>query len=75
MARRKLVRPTKAVTFRIDESVAATYELLLLDPVANRSSYGKKSMIVEQLLRRCIDAAKTGETSIGVSDLTRNFTH
>ena len=73
MARRKLVHPTKAVTFRIDESLAAKYELLLLDPIANRTSYGKKSLIVEALLTRLIDSAVTGSPTIEVGDLVRNF--
>lgn len=67
--RRKLVAPTKAVTFRIDEKLASQYELLLLDPVANRSSYGKKSLIVEALLQRLINCAKTGTNTIDCSDL------
>lgn len=75
MARRKLVNPTKAVTFRIDESLAAQYELLLHDPVANRTAYGKKSMIVEALLRRLIDAARSGNINISVADLTSHLTH
>ena len=75
MARRKLVNPTKAVTFRIDENLAAQYELLLLDPVANRTAYGKKSMIVEALIRRLIDAARLGKTNIAVVDLTSHLTH
>ena len=73
MARRKLVKPTKAVTFRIDEALASQYELLLLDPVANRTSYGKKSLIVEALIRRLIDAAKNGQMHIPVSDLLRHL--
>jgi len=75
MARRKLVHPTKAVTFRIDRRLAVQYELLLLDPVANRGSYGKKSLIMEQLLQRLIDAARTGSKEISVSDLTKHLTH
>ncbi|MCH7910722.1 MAG: hypothetical protein IIB38_14040 [Candidatus Hydrogenedentes bacterium] len=75
MPRRKLIYPTKAVTFRIDEGLAAQYELLLLDPVANRGSYGKKSLIVEALLRRLIDAARNGDDSIDVVDLTKFFFH
>lgn len=73
MARRKLVHPTKAVTFRIDEALASQYELLLLDPVANRTSYGKKSMIVEALLNRLIDAARDGKSIIQVNDLIRHL--
>ena len=73
MPRRKLVFPTKAVTFRIDEGLAAQYELLLLDPVANRGSYGKKSLIVEALLRRLIDAARTNSETIDVSDLLHHL--
>lgn len=75
MARRKLVHPTKAVTFRIDEGLAAQYELLLLDPVANRTSYGKKSLIVEALLRRLINAAREGTSTISVDDLIGHLTH
>ena len=73
MARRKLVFPTKAVTFRIDEGLAAQYELLLLDPVASRTSYGKKSLIVEALLKRLIDAARLGNKTIEVTDLLKHF--
>lgn len=69
MVRRKLVNPTKAVTFRIDAALAATFELLLQDPVACRSSYGKKSLIVEQLLERLIDAARQDYITIEVKDL------
>ena len=75
MARRKLVNPTKAVTFRIDEGLASHYELLLLDPVANRTSYGKKSLIVESLLFRLIDAARNKQSTINVADLTQHFIH
>jgi hypothetical protein len=71
--RRKLLKPTKAVTFRIDEQLAATYELLLLDPVAQRTSYGKKSLIVEALLTRLIDAARTNAETIEISDLLKHF--
>ncbi len=71
--RRKLVNPTKAVTFRIDKALAVQYELLLLDPVANRSSYGKKSLIVEALLRRLIDCARMGKSTIEVKDLLNHF--
>lgn len=70
MARRKLLNPTKAVTFRIDETLAIQFELLLQDPLANRSSYGKKSLIVEQLLTRLITAAKYNTQTIDVTDLT-----
>lgn len=73
MARRLLVHPTKAVTFRIDERLAAKFELLLLDPVAQRTSYGKKSLIVEALLTRLLDSAKTGIHTIKVADLIRHF--
>jgi hypothetical protein len=73
MARRKLVAPTKAVTFRIDEKLASQYELLLLDPVANRSSYGKKSLIVEALITRLIEAARYRSPTIDVSDLLRHL--
>lgn len=73
MARRKLVRPTKPVTFRIDEALASHFELLLLDPVANRTAYGKKSLIIEALLNRLIDAARSGSTTIEVSDLVLQF--
>lgn len=73
MARRKLLRPTKAVTFRIDEELAANYELLLLDPVANRTSYGKKSLIVEALLTRLLEAARRGQTTLEVTDLLKHF--
>jgi hypothetical protein len=75
MPRRKLLFPTKAVTFRIDEGLASQYELLLLDPVANRGSYGKKSLIVEAMLRRLIEAAQEGNDTISVSDLTNYFFH
>lgn len=70
MARRKLLNPTKAVTFRIDEALAINFELLLQDPLAGRSAYGKKSLIVEQLLARLINAAKIDNRSIEVGDLT-----
>lgn len=70
MARRKLLNPTKAVTFRIDETLVIKFELLLQDPLANRSSYGKKSLIVEQLLTRLIEAAKLDCDTIHVTDLT-----
>ena len=73
MPRRKLVAPTKAVTFRIDEKLASQYELLLLDPIANRSSYGKKSLIVEQLIGRFIACAKQGTSTIDVSDLLHHM--
>jgi hypothetical protein len=75
MARRKLVNPTKAVTFRIDEALAAQYELLLLDPVARRTSYGKKSLIVETLLKSTIDALRTGKTSIDITSVLTHFNH
>jgi len=73
MARRKLLHPTKAVTFRISESLAAKFELLLLDPVANRSSYGKKSLIVESLLNKTIEAIKYGQDSIDIADIVQHF--
>ncbi len=73
MARRKLTHPTKAVTFRISENLAAKFELLLLDPVANRSSYGKKSLIVESLLNKTIEAIKVGRKSIDIADLVQHF--
>lgn len=73
MARRTLVHPTKAVTFRIDERIASQYELLLLDPIANRTSYGKKSLIVEQLLTRLIEAARQGDSTVEVTDLIHIF--
>lgn len=73
MARRKLVRPTKPVTFRIDEALASYFELLLLDPVANRTAYGKKSLIIEALLGRLIEAAKKQSETIEVSDLVQHF--
>jgi len=75
MPRRKLVRPTKAVTFRIDQELVAIYELLLLDPIANRSSYGKKSLIIEALLQRVIEAARKNSSTIDVADLTKHFVH
>lgn len=75
MARRKLVNPTKAVTYRIDESLAAQFELLLLDPVSGRGSYGLKSLIVETMLRRLIDAARhEGQSTIEVDDLLTHLT-
>jgi hypothetical protein len=70
MPRRKLVKPTKSVTFRLDEELVAFFELLLLDPVANRSSYGKKSLIVEQLLQRFIDAARNTQEDPVTMDVT-----
>ena len=70
MARRKLLNPTKAVTFRIDEALAINFELLLQDPLAGRSAYGKKSLIVEQLLTRLIEAARLDATTVAVGDLT-----
>ena len=73
MARRKLTEPTKAVTFRITEQLAANYELLLLDPVAQRTSYGKKSLIAEALLSRMIDCVRHNSTTIDVSDLLHHF--
>lgn len=73
MPARKLTKPTKAVTFRITEDLAAKLELLLLDPVANRTSYGKKSMIVETLLHRLIVAVQTNTSMISVADLLQHF--
>lgn len=73
MARRKLAYPTKAVTFRISETLAAKFELLLLDPVANRTSYGKKSLIVEALINKTIEAIKGGVTTIDIADLIQHF--
>lgn len=73
MARRKLTHPTRAVTFRISESLAAKFELLLLDPVANRSSYGKKSLIVEALLNKTIEAIKVGRNDIDIADIIQHF--
>ena len=73
MARRKLVHPTKPVTFRIDEALASQFELLLLDPVANRTAYGKKSLIIEALLSRLIESARQGQPTIEVADLHLQF--
>lgn len=71
--RRKLTEPTKAVTFRLTKQLVANFEILLLDPVAERSSYGKKSLIVEALLNRTIDALRTGKSTIDVADLVQHF--
>lgn len=73
MARRKLTHPTKAVTFRISVALAAKFELLLLDPVANRSSYGKKSLIVEALLNKTIHAMRLGHDHIDIADIVQHF--
>jgi len=73
MARRKLTEPTKAVTFRLTKQLAANFELLLLDPVANRTSYGKKSLIAEALISRTVNCLRTGESTIDVSDLLHHF--
>lgn len=73
MARRKLTSPTKAVTYRISEHVASKFELLLLDPVANRTAYGKKSLIVESLINKTIEAIKLGKTEIDITDLISLF--
>ena len=73
MVRRRLTHPTKAVTFRISEALAAKFELLLLDPVANRSSYGKKSLIVEALLNKTIEAIKVGRNDINIADIVQHF--
>ena len=70
MARRKLLNPTKAVTIRIDQALAINFELQQQDPLAGRSAYGKKSLIVEQLLTRLIEAARLDATTVAVGDLT-----
>ena len=73
MARRKLTTPTKAVTYRISISLASKFDLLLLDPVANRTAYGKKSLVVESLINKTIEAIKFGNTTIDITDLIHLF--
>lgn len=74
MPRRKLAVAMKSVTYRINEDLVGIFDLLLLDPVANRTSYGKKSLIVEQLIQRLIDESRDrtgGEpVYINVTDLS-----
>jgi hypothetical protein len=59
----------KRVTFNIEESVLAKYEMLILDPVSNRSRWGVKSMIVEKLFLSFFNAYATGDTTIDIRDL------
>jgi hypothetical protein len=69
MGRRARAVPGKKVTFILDEELWQMYDLLLEDPVAKRNAYGKKSKLVETLLRRLLEATQMRHETIGVNDL------
>lgn len=71
MGRRKLTQTKKAVTYRIDTQLNAELDILLRDPLADRSIYGQKSAIVEELLRRLIAAARSNAAQMEVRDLVK----
>ena len=61
--------PKKRVTFNLDENILAKYEMLIYDPISNRSRWGLKSGIVDKLLDKFVQSYITGETTINVRDL------
>ena len=73
MGRRRVYRDTKPLTARIEATVADRFDLLLHDPVSKRGAYGRKGPIIEELIRRLIDAAVHNSDTIPVADLVKQL--
>jgi hypothetical protein len=52
---------------RIREDLAATVDLLLLDPMREKVGYGKWSDLIEALLRRWINEQRSGNLRVTIS--------
>lgn len=73
MSRTKKLHGTTNMNIRISAEIANRFDLLLYDPIAERSRYGAKSHIVSALIDRLMSAARHNQPTINVGDLAETL--
>jgi len=67
LGRKPRAIPRRARKLYIREDIAATVDLILLDPMREKVRYGKWSDLVEALLRGWIAEQRTGNLKVTIS--------